>query len=105
MYNVEIENALKQLAAQEAEDQKAAKDLEAAKKKQDDSELVEDIIEEDIIEETYSDEELDDMVGKVYNCHKIENIYLEFYKHYRLQNSSDDVRLLFHLLILIMEKL
>ena len=41
MYNIEIETALKQLAAQEAEDQKAAKDLEAAKKKQDDSELAE----------------------------------------------------------------
>ena len=32
-------------------------------------------ITEAAIEETYSDEELDDMVGKVYNCHKIENIY------------------------------
>ena len=69
MYNIEIENALKQLAAEEAQDQKEID------KEPDDSDLVEDVIEEDIIEETYSDEELDDMVGKVYNIHKIENIY------------------------------
>lgn len=69
MYNIEIENALKQLAAEETQDQKEID------KEPSDSDLVEDVIEEDIIEETYSDEELDDMVGKVYNIHKIENIY------------------------------
>lgn len=69
MYNIEIEKALKQLATEEAQDQKEID------KELDSSDLVEDVIEEDIIEETYSDEELDDMVGKVYNIHKIENIY------------------------------
>lgn len=35
----------------------------------------EDNLKEDFLEETYSDEELDDMIGKVYNIQKIEDIY------------------------------
>ena len=40
-----------------------------------DSLYVSEEITEENLAETYSDEELDDMVGKVYNTHKIENIY------------------------------
>lgn len=45
-------------------------------------------IEEDYIEETYTDDELDDMVGKVYNLQKIENIYR--------RKKYDDSRLFAH---------
>lgn len=48
--------------------------LEALKSMQ--LEKAEDIdLAEEYLEETYSDEELDDMIGKVYNTQKIENIY------------------------------
>lgn len=45
-------------------------------------------IEEDYLEETYSDEELDDMIGKVYNLQKIQNIYR--------RKKYDDERLFAH---------
>ena len=53
------------------------KTLEEALKNKaiEDAENLADPIEEEYLEETYSDEELDAMIGKVYNTQKIDDIY------------------------------